>query len=250
MEENEEKIKLSDIVEKCLEFRQSPTEDAFKEVEKTIAKVDVRERLSLAEKGLSLVSILEDVKDNENPVECAFDLTSGFFFKGLLNYATNLLVDIPQTMMNIETYDLLVTLGLEDHMLKYCEKDARALRKMLDDAVNFSNLYRLVNVSKLISPEGVAELDRVIREFKETLSIEKIRELKGLLVETDPAWSALKESVGEDIVFAKTVDDVAKLDESLREAEGEPLPEKTDGDGEPEEAAEDGSAEPNADGGE
>ena len=243
MEENEEKIKLSDILEKCLEFRQNPTEDAFKEAGKIIAMVDVRERLSLAEKGLSLISMLEGVKDNDNPIECAFDLTAGFFFKGLLSYATNLLIDIPQTMMNIETYDLLVALGFEDHMLKYCEKDVRALRKMLDDAVNFSNLYRLVNVSKLISPEGVAELDKVIRDLKETLSIEKIRELKGLLVESDPAWSALKESVGEDIVFAKTVDDVAKLDGSLQEAEGEPLPEENEGDGEPEEAKEDGSAE-------
>lgn len=235
------KIKLSDIIEKCLIFRENPTEEAFADIGDVIASVNVRERLSLAEKGLTMLAVMERVKDTENPVECAFQLTAGFFFKGTLSYATNLAVDIPLSLMNIEVYDLLVTMGLEDHILEYCAKDNAALRKMLDDAVNCSNVYRLVNAAKMISPEGIAELDKVLKGLKESLTLDKIRELKSVLAETDPAWTALKETVGEDIAFARAADEVKAFEASMENgAETASIQEGGEGDGESDQSSEGG----------
>lgn len=226
---DENNILLSDILEKCLDFRQEPTDEKYKEIEAMIAKIDVRERLSLAEKGLAVMNILNEVKDNDNALDCAFELESGVFFKGTLSYTLNLKTDIPVSLMNIETYDLLVTFGLEDHILKFCEKDHARMRKMLDDAVNFSNIFKITNSTKLISGENIAELQETLKGLKEMLTLDKIRELKGVMVETEPAWTELKSTVGEELTFAvnaKDVEDYRKVLEDKKEPEETPKEEE------------------------
>jgi hypothetical protein len=230
-------ILLSDILEKCLDFRQNPTEETYAEIAGMIAKIDVRERLTLAEKGFAVMSVLDAVKSNSNALECAFELESGFFFKGTLSYALNLKIDIPATLMNIETYDLLITFGLEDRILNFCSVDHARLRKMLDDAVNFSNIFKLVDSTKLISGENIAELKTTLNTLKDTLTLDKIKELKGLMVETEPVWTELKKTIGEEATFAvnaKNVEDFRKSleekqesrTEGVVESKSEPVPEE------------------------
>lgn len=242
----DKEILLSDIIEKCLDFRQNPTEKAYKEVLTMVSALDVRERLTLAEKGFAVMSVLDTVKDNSNALECAFELEAGFFFKGTLSYITNLKVDIPTTMMNIETYDLLVTFGMEDHILGFCGVDHARLRKMLDNAVNFSNLFRLVDSTKLISGENIAELKTTLNTLKDTLTLDKIKELKGLLVESEPVWTELKKTIGEEATFAvnaKKVEDFRKSLEEKKEPEETSKEEETKKPATEEKALEEGQKE-------
>ena len=217
--EDENKILLSDVLERCLDFREDPSEEKYAEIEKSVDSLNPRERLSLAEKGLIVLAVLNKVEDSMNPLDCAFDLTSAFFFKGTLSYFTNLKIDIPENLMSIEMYDVLVTFGLEDKVLEFSGKDHARLRKMLDDSVNFSNVFRLVNATKLISGENISELQNVLTGIKEALTLDKIRELKSVLAEADPVWTKLKESVGEEAVFAATAKEVNALDASMKESE-------------------------------
>lgn len=212
---SEETVSLVELVEKCLEFRDNPTSEAYEEITKTINAIDVRERLSLAEKGVCLMRVLGSIQDNESPLECAFAETAGFFFNCTLAYASNLKRDLPLSMENIEVYDLLTTFGLEDRILSFCGKDHATSRKMLDDAVNFSNLFKLAESVKLVSPEGVAELDKVLKGIKEELTLDKIRGIKSILAEGDPAWKSLKESVGEDIAFSTMANEASDLEKAL-----------------------------------
>ena len=176
------------------------------------------------------MAVLGRIEDNTSALECAFELTAGFFFKATLSYVTNLKVDIHVSLMSIEMYDVLVTFGLEDHILKFCEKDHAALRKMLDDAVNFSNVFRLVNATKLISGENIAELDKVLKSIKDNLTLDKIRELKGILANTDPAWTSLKETLGEEAAYASTINEVEEFAETFEEKpEEKPEEAKPDG---------------------
>ena len=225
---DEKEILLSDILEKCLDFRQEPAEEKYKEIEAMIAKIDVRERLTLAEKGLAVMNVLNSIKDNSNALECAFELESGLFFKGTLSYTVNLKIDIPASLMNIETYDLLITFGLEDRILSFCGADYARMRKMLDDAVNFSNLFKLVDSTKLISGENIAELQITLQGLKDMLTLDKIRELKGVMVETEPAWTELKNTIGEEVTFAvnaKETEDFGKALEEKKEPEKQETPE-------------------------
>ena len=123
------------------------------------------------------------------------------------------------SLVNIEIYDVLVTFGMEDRILEFCGKDHARLRKMLDDAVNFSNIFRIVESTKLLSSENIAELDKVLKGLKDNLTIEKIQELKAILAEADPAWTELKKSVGEEAVLASTVKDVAAYGEAIKPGE-------------------------------
>ena len=218
---DENMILLSDILEKCLDFRQKPAEETYKGIEAMIAKIDVRERLTLAEKGLAVMNVLNTIKDNSNALECAFELESGLFFKGTLSYTLNLKIDIPASLMNIETYDLLITFGLEDHILGFCGVDHARMRKMLDDAVNFSNIFKLVDSTKLISGENIAELQATLQGLKEMLTLDRIRELKGVMVETEPAWTELKKTIGEEVTFAVNAKDAEDFGKALEEKEPE-----------------------------
>lgn len=218
---DENMILLSDILEKCLDFRQQPAEETYKGIEAMIAKIDVRERLTLAEKGLAVMNVLNTIKDNSNALECAFELESGLFFKGTLSYTLNLKIDIPASLMNIETYDLLITFGLEDHILSFCGADHARMRKMLDDAVNFSNIFKLVDSTKLISGENIAELQTTLQGLKEMLTLDRIRELKGVMVETEPAWTELKKTIGEEVTFAVNAKDTEDFGKALEEKEPE-----------------------------
>ena len=225
---DEQEILLSDILEKCLDFRQEPAEEKYKEIEAMIAKIDVRERLTLAEKGLAVMNVLNSVKDNSNALECAFELESGLFFKGTLSYTLNLKIDIPASLMNIETYDLLITFGLEDRILSFCGADHARMRKMLDDAVNFSNIFKLVDSTKLISGENIAEVQATLQGLKEMLTLDRIRELKGVMVETEPAWTELKSTIGEEVTFAVNAKDAEDFGKALEEKKEPDKPETTE----------------------
>lgn len=216
-----DKISLMEIIQKCLDFREAPwNEELYKDIEATIARIDVRERLSLAEKAVVAMTVVGKVDSKDfNPVECAFQIETELFFHGLCLYMTNLDSDIPQALQTMEVYDLLATFGLEDRALQFCGKDFQRLRHMIEESVNFSNIFRLVETASSFSPEGVDKLKGVLEGLKTELTSEKIRELRGLLVEADPAWKALRETLGEEAAGARLVSDVAAMRASLTKEE-------------------------------
>lgn len=226
----EEKISLLDLVQKCLDFRGSPwNEDIYNDITRTVAAIDFRERLTLAEKAVVAMTTIAKVDSMDlNPVECAFQLETALFFNGLCLYMINVENDLPPSIQTMETYDLLTTFGLEDRALEFCKNDFEKLRRMVDDACNFSNIFRLIKAAKDFSPEGVDKLKEVLEGLRTELTPERIKEIRGLMVDADPAWKSLKETVGEDIVENKLLSEAAALGDSLKaeDAAPEEAPEK------------------------
>lgn len=219
----EDRISLMDLVQKCLDFRDSPwNEDIYKEIESTVLAINFRERLSLAEKAVAAMTILSKVESQDlNPVECAFQIETGLFFDGICLYMANVSDDLPPSLRTLEVYDLLTTFGVEDRAMEFCGKDIARLRRVVDDSFNFSNIFRLINAAKEISPEGIDKLKEVLNGLKQELTPERIKEIRGLIVDADPAWKALKETVGEEIVGNKLLEDTTKLKESLDKEDAE-----------------------------
>lgn len=218
-----EDFSLMDLLQKCLDFRDSPqNEELYKEIESMVMAINFRERLTLAEKAVVAMTTLNSVESLDlNPVECAFQIETALFFNGLCLYMTNITNDLPLSLQTMEVYDVLVTFGVEDRALEFCGADYQRLRRMVEESFNFSNIFRLVKAAKDISPEGIEKLREVLTGFQKELTPERIRELRTLIVDADPTWKALKETIGEEAVSNAMLANSQHLKESLDAEEAE-----------------------------
>lgn len=212
-------VRLSGILIAALRFNRDPQDQGLCEaVQELINAIVVRERLTLMEKTVALVEIMnaipEDAKDDA--VDAAISLELARYFHGLFKYAANLNVDLNLSLLDTSVYDVLEAFGFSEYLLRFCAKDYEVLKDFVNDALNFRNIDKIVRVAALFSDENMKSFKETVQALKTELTPEKIAQMKALVAEGDPAWQALKETVTDAAVENALLQDVAAL-----EGEGE-----------------------------
>lgn len=216
VEEEDDRIKLTELLSAILEFHgDSTNEEKYDRVQNMIESITVRERLTIMEKELALVEILNALpeEDKGDAASETIDLELGRYFHGLLKYATNLNIDLNYSLLDIAVYDALEAFGLGDYLRKYCGKDYSALCGLVNDALNFRNIDKIVGIAALFSDENMKSFKETVNSLKTELTPERLAQMKAIVAEGDPAWTALKETVTEQAVENALVMDTQKLEE-------------------------------------
>lgn len=210
------KVKLSELLLAILEWKKNPADEkAYQHVNDMISRIGVKESLSLIEKKVAMVDALSVVTSPDlDAVDAEVELTMGKFFYGVLAYATNFENDLGADAVDETIYDYLTNLfHLDDYILgtgqysQGCYADYIKLEKMIDGAINFSNVFRIANTAELMSSENLDKFHEAINELNHELTPERIAQLKSITVDAEPGWEALKGTIGDAItseVMAKT----------------------------------------------
>lgn len=194
-------IKLTHLLEACLDFTKDPSPaNELKVVE--ITKLFVyREYIPLVEKQIQIAAIIGGIPGDEyDALVCENWLVMGKIVHGVLSYVVNLENDLDRAAMTPAVVDLLYKMGIIDDILGHCQKDYERLEKMVDDVVNFSNLFRLVQTAELFDPSALAEFTKELREMKQELTPEMLKDLKSFAVSGSPEFEILKEAVADEAI--------------------------------------------------
>lgn len=196
-----EKIKLSEILDICLEFKQNPTRENEDKLNKMMMDMKIVTYLPLLKKNWSLVYILNAVDSSDgDPVENAILMYNAKIIYGLFNYVLNFENDIPIHSLTYGIIDILHEVGLVDYILKFCKSDYEVLESLLKDTVNFANINSLSKLGEVFSKNNVEEIANTVRELKSELTVEKLKNLKSLMNSSDPMWKVFKETVADDVM--------------------------------------------------
>lgn len=191
-------IKLTNLLEACLDFTKDPSPANELKVVEITKLFAYREYIPLIEKQIQVAAILGGIPGDEyDALVCENWLVMGKVVHGILAYVVNLENDLDRVALTPAVVDLLYKMGIIDDILSHCEKDYRRLEKMVDDVVNFSNLFRLVQTVELFNPSALADFTKELREMKEELTPEKLKDLKSIAVSGSPEFQVLKETVAD-----------------------------------------------------
>lgn len=203
-----EKIKLTELLHKCLEFKKDPTEEKYGEVYNIVDKFQIRTYLPLVNKQLATIIIVGCAGEDTDAVEAAINIHVAKTLYGILAYVTNLDIDIEFGAVTLGIVDILYEIGIIDKILEYCNTDYKRLESIYNEAFNFSNAEKIAGVPSLFSEEKLDEVINTLKSLKTDLTPEMLETIKKISTETSPEWQALKESVGEQIhnsIMSKTV---------------------------------------------
>ena len=95
--------------------------------------------------------------------------------------------------------DLLYETGIIDKILEFCEKDYNRIDRMLDRAINFSNIDRIVQVPALASEEKLTEVIDTLKNLKNEISPDVLEAIKAISLESAPEWQAFKDTIAEKV---------------------------------------------------
>lgn len=231
----EEKLELSDYLMLCTKFEENPEDASLLEgINDFISKISVREYISLKEKEIIIMEILNTLnKDLDAPGVAAF-LEIGKITNALLRYCVNLENDVPYISLGYSLVDMIYKHGLYDSILEGCEKDCKRLFKMIDDAVNASNIYRIVETASLFDQESYDEWLASMNNLKDTLDSKTLQNLLDVVgtdsEETKELIDQIKKVAVESVQneyksdaekFEKASDLMSKNEEEVLEDEDE-----------------------------
>jgi hypothetical protein len=179
----------------------------------------IREYIPIAQKEICLKKTLLDIKGdiNSTPYSIAIEYEINLLFDCLLAYVVNLESDINTLYKDASFYDLLVTSGLKDHILFFCEKDYTEIRQMADKMIAFENLRDLADTFDMASPESVKEMTRAFKNFTSDSNQEMIKRLGDIMANNDPILNNIKTSVEEGAY--KTIKAAKEKEAELEEKE-------------------------------
>lgn len=225
----EEKIKLTEVLEACLDFKRDPTAQNEMAIKKYIDRFIIKEYIPLSEKIVQIALIMGNISSEKlDQFEAESWLAIGKVVYGIMYYVDNLENNLDKLSMSAPVVDLLYEMGVIDEVLKHCEKDYIRFEKMLDETMNFSNIFRIVETTSLYNSDNIADLVKEILEFKKILTPEMLADLKSIANSADPAFTALKETVVDSAlnkvldVDSKELEQASKPEEQKEEnKEGE-----------------------------
>ena len=195
------KIKLTSLLEACLDFTRDPSPANELKVAEIANLFAYREYIPLIEKQIQVAAIIGGIPGDEyDALVCENWLVMGKVIHGILPYVVNLENDLDKGAMTPAVVDLLYNMNIVDSILEHCEKDYKRLEKMVDDTMNFTNLFRLVQSVELLDPSKLDEFMKELREMKQELTPEMLANLKSLAVSASPEFAALKEAVADEAI--------------------------------------------------
>ena len=220
----QEKIKLTDLLGACLDFKREPTPENDLAIKAIVNSFIIKEYLPLADKLTQLSLILGNItSDSLDQFEAEMWVVIGKVVYGILAYVDNLENDLDKLSMSAQVVDLLYEMGVVDNVLEHCEKDYHRLEKMLDETMNFSNIFRIVETTRLYNSDSIDKFVEELESFKKDLTPEMLENMKSIANASDPAFKAFKDTVVDEVL--NRVMDVDFKD--LKGAENSEKPEET-----------------------
>lgn len=195
-------MKLQEILDICDTFTKHPEDEmAVKAYNDMLQNLVIRAYLPMQEKVVALVRMVMD-SDKDIDVPEAF-FTAGLeiacCFDGLLSYV-NIEPEVNPDIKSYENYDLIYQSGLADYILEYCGKDYERLVRMMERTLSYENLTDLVQSMREMDTGSLRELVNTLRNMKDEIDPEVIKNIADIARMNDPALNNLKDAIDNESV--------------------------------------------------
>lgn len=195
-------MKLQEILDICDQFTKHPEDEtAVKAYNDMLQNLVIRAYLPMQEKVVALVRMVMD-SDKDIDVPEAF-FTAGLeiacCFDGLLSYV-NIEPEVNPDIKSYENYDLIYQSGLADYILEYCGKDYERLVRMMERTLSYENLTDLVQSMREMDTGSLRELVNTLRNMKDEVDPEVIKNIADIARMNDPALNDLKDTIDNEAV--------------------------------------------------
>lgn len=195
-------MKLQEILDICDLFTKHPEDEtAVKAYNDMLQNLVIRAYLPMQEKVVALVRMVMD-SDKDIDVPEAF-FTAGLeiacCFDGLLSYV-NIEPEVNPDIKSYENYDLIYQSGLADYILEYCGKDYERLVRMMERTLSYENLTDLVQSMREMDTGSLRELVNTLRNMKDEIDPEVIKNIADIARMNDPALNDLKDTIDNEAV--------------------------------------------------
>lgn len=200
----EEKIKLSEIVYLGLQLRNEPSEETLKRVNEILNALQVASYKKMSDKYVALIDVITMMASDEGGLSLAnltVDLECAKIEYGLLPYILNLEDDI-KGQVDVVVCDILYELGFIDAILGHVEiaRDYARFEHMVDNALNFSNIDKILTFSSNFDPENIQKFVDTVADLKDQLTGEKLKQMADISLAGSPDWEVFQKTVAEQIV--------------------------------------------------
>lgn len=195
-------MKLKEILNVCDAFVKNPEDEATVKAYNNMLKgLVIRAYLPMQEKVIAIVRMIMDSDKDIDVPETFFTagLEIACCFDGLLSYV-NIDPEVNLEIKNYENYDLIYQSGLADYILEYCGKDYERLVRMMERTLSYQNLTELIQSIREINVGGLSEAAEKIREIKDEIDPEVIKNIADIARMNDPALNNLKDTINNEAV--------------------------------------------------
>lgn len=195
-------MKLKEILNICDAFVKNPEDEATVKAYNDMLKgLIIRAYLPMQEKVIALVRMIMDSDKDIDVPETFFTagLEIACCFDGLLSYV-NIDPEVNLEIKNYENYDLIYQSGLADYILEFCGKDYDRLVRMMERTLSYQNLTELIQSIREINVGGLSEAAEKIREIKDEIDPEVIKNIADIARMNDPALNDLKDTIDNEAV--------------------------------------------------
>ena len=174
----EEKLKLSDYAVLCSQFEEQPDNiELLNKISDFLSKLVVKEYLPLKQKEIVVVNILTTLNKDYDAAGVAAFLEIGKVTTALLSYCVNLEVDITPLVVGYYLIDIIYKYGLYKTVYDVCHDDCVRLFNMIDNSVNVSNIYRLLETASLFDTESYDRWLNSMKDLKDTLDSQTLKDM-------------------------------------------------------------------------
>ena len=215
------KLKLSEFLEACLDFRKDPSSKNGEVIKDFIGRMTFMEYMPINQKHVNIVLILSTIPedDYDDPVDCMIKVNVGKIIYGLLSYVINLENDLSRDALTSGIVDLLYQFGVVDAIVSKCGADYARFSEMVQEALNFSNLFSFARTASLMSTESIEDLAKTIRDTKNELTPKMLEDMKAIAVSGSPEFAAYKETLINEAIEKAMEKEFDKLKEKEPEAQ-------------------------------
>ena len=177
IDEDDSQLSLTHYLELCLKFEEDPTDNNLLEISSFFSKMQIRDFLPLKDKTFIAITIAKDLVDELDASGAASTLEINKLFKGLLAYVVNLKNDIGFLDKTFVAYDYCYIHGLVDEILGVCAKDYQRLCSYIDNMINVSNAYRLIQTASVLNDTEYTKWVDTLKDLKEKITPEMLKSL-------------------------------------------------------------------------
>lgn len=161
------------------------------------SKLIIKDYMKHKDKLINLAQIIMRLEGFQDEIASTAYMEMGRVFYGLLKYCVNLHVDIEVFGGLYSVYDSIREHGLYDYILGFCQKDFRIFSEMLDNMVNITHIKQLANTSALFDGAAFEEWMVTMKEFKDQLTPELLKELIAFNNQNEESTKNLLESLSK-----------------------------------------------------
>lgn len=215
-----ENIKLSQLLDAILAFKQDPTEEHDAKIQELIGKLQIVSYLNVTKKMVAAMKICMNIwNDDKDAIQSGIDLEVNELIFGLLSYIVNLENDVANFGALNLFYDTLCEYGFDEYILKFCKKDFKRLQRLIDKVYNFGSVYRIEKTAELFTPESLAQFASTLKDTVSSLTPEMLADLKSISNAMAPEWQAFKETTADEVLNTTLYSELNKSTKEFKESQ-------------------------------